>query len=131
MLEEEVLIYAINVIIDILGSVGEAAVDAILVDRWGIGLYIALKISRGLNSLPYHHLRRPIKFQDLVVMPRLVVVVLIIIRATPLLMLQGNISICRTLIIRVVTHSILEVLWHISHIQQMDSSGTRGDSPCR
>ncbi|KAM1940545.1 hypothetical protein ACFX13_028234 [Malus domestica] len=72
----------------ILGSVGKATIDAILVDRWGIGLYIALRISRGPNSLPYHHLHRPSKFQDLVVMSKMVVEVLIIIRTTQLLILQ-------------------------------------------
>ncbi|XP_070678215.1 uncharacterized protein [Malus domestica] len=54
------------------GRSGEAAVDAILVDRWGIRLHIALRISRGPKHLPYHHLRRPSKFHDLVVMPKLV-----------------------------------------------------------
>ncbi|KAM1100281.1 hypothetical protein EV2_007012 [Malus domestica] len=53
-------------------------------------------------------------------MARLVVVVLIIIRATPLLILQGSISTRKTLIIRVVTLSIKDVLCHISHIQQVD-----------
>ncbi|KAM2328561.1 hypothetical protein ACFXTH_015016 [Malus domestica] len=98
----QVLLYAADVIIGILRSVGEAAVDAILVNRWDIGLHIALKISRGPNSLPYHRLRQPNKFQDLVVMPKLVMELLIIIRATSLLILQGIISIHRTLIIRVV-----------------------------
>ncbi|KAM3001258.1 hypothetical protein FF2_037575 [Malus domestica] len=80
-------------------------------------------------SLPT--LRRPNKLQDLVVMARLVVDVLIIIRATLLFMLQGNISTRRTLFIKVVTLSIREVLCHISHIQQMDPNGFRGDNPNR
>ncbi|XP_070668228.1 uncharacterized protein [Malus domestica] len=70
------------------GGSGKATIDAILVDRWGIGLYIALRISRGPNSLPYHHLHRPSKFQDLVVMSKMAVEVLIIIRTTQLLILQ-------------------------------------------
>ncbi|KAM2408917.1 hypothetical protein ACFX1X_027885 [Malus domestica] len=84
----QVLFYAADVIIGILGSVGKATIDPILVDRWGIGLYIALRISRGPNSLPYHHLHVPSKFQDLVVMSKMVVEVLIIIRTTQLLILQ-------------------------------------------
>ncbi|KAM2016494.1 hypothetical protein ACFX16_046903 [Malus domestica] len=110
---------------------GEAAVDAILVNIWGIGLHIALRISRGPNNLPYHRLHRSSKLQDLVVMPKLVVEVHIIIKATPLLILQGNISTRRTLIIRVVTLSIREVLCHISQIQQVDPSGTGRDSPSK
>ncbi|KAM2977087.1 hypothetical protein FF2_014069 [Malus domestica] len=39
----------------VVGSVGEAVADAILVVKWGIGLSIVLRISRGPNSLPYHH----------------------------------------------------------------------------
>ncbi|XP_070667502.1 uncharacterized protein [Malus domestica] len=93
---------------------------------WGIRLLIVLRISKGPNSLPYHHMRRPSKLQDLVVMLRLVVEVLIIIRAMSFLMLQGSISTHRILIFRVVTLSIKEVLCHISHIQQVDPSGTRG-----
>ncbi|KAM1678573.1 hypothetical protein ACFX1Q_038580 [Malus domestica] len=100
----------------ILGNVGEATMHAILVDRWGIGLHIALRISKGPNSLPYHHLHRPNKLQNLVVMLRLVVEVFIIIRATPLLIHQGSTSTHRTLIIRVVTLNIRQVLCHISHI---------------
>ncbi|XP_070677556.1 uncharacterized protein [Malus domestica] len=108
---------------------GEAAVHAILVDRWGIRLHIALRISKGPNSLHYHHLCRPSKLQDLMVIARLVVEVLIIIRATPLLMLQGSISTHKTLIIIVGTLSIREVLCHISHTQQVDPSGTKGTAP--
>ncbi|KAM1628755.1 hypothetical protein ACFX2K_017129 [Malus domestica] len=80
---------------------------------------------------PYHHMRRPSKLQDLVVMLRLVVEVPIIIRATPLLTLQDNISTLRILSIRAVILSIREVLCHISHIQQVDLSGIKGDSPSK
>ncbi|KAM2075047.1 hypothetical protein ACFX1T_037990 [Malus domestica] len=116
----EVLIYAVGVIIGIMRSVGEAAVHAILVDRWGIRLLIDLRISRGPNSFPYHHLCRTSKFQDLVVMPRLDEEVLIIVKAKRLLIPQDSISTLRILIIRVVTLSIREVLCLISHIQSMD-----------
>ncbi|XP_070679796.1 uncharacterized protein [Malus domestica] len=44
---------------------------------------------------------------------------------------SGSISIRMAFIIRVVTLSIREVLCHFSHIQQVDPSGTRGDSPSR
>ena len=50
-----VLLYAENVIISILGSVSEAAADAILVVRWGIGLFIVHRTSRSPSRFPYHH----------------------------------------------------------------------------
>ncbi|KAM2388599.1 hypothetical protein ACFXTH_038024 [Malus domestica] len=120
-----------GVIIGIMRSVGEIAVHAILVDKWGIRLLIALRISRGPNILPYHYLCRTSKFQDLVVMPRLDEEVLIIVKAKRLLMPQDSISTLRILIIRVVTLSIREVLCLISHIQPVDPSGIKGDSPSR
>ncbi|KAM1667568.1 hypothetical protein ACFX2K_047009 [Malus domestica] len=54
-------LYAIDVIIGILGSVEEATVDVLLVVRWVIGLLNALKVSRDPSSLPFHRLHRPSK----------------------------------------------------------------------
>ncbi|KAM1675099.1 hypothetical protein ACFX2K_041086 [Malus domestica] len=64
-------LYAASVIIDILGSVGEAALDVLLVVRWVIGLLNALRVSRDPSSLHSHHLHRPNKLHDLVVILRL------------------------------------------------------------
>ncbi|XP_070660513.1 uncharacterized protein [Malus domestica] len=58
-------------------------------------------------------------------------VMFIIIKAAPLLILHGSISTRRTLIIRVVTLNIMDVLCLISHIQQVDPNGTSEDSPSR
>ncbi|KAM1306478.1 hypothetical protein ACFX2H_008858 [Malus domestica] len=73
-----------GVIIGILWSVGEAAIDVLLVDRWIIGLPNALRVSRDPSSLLSHHLHLPSKLHDLVVILRLDEEVPTTIRATPL-----------------------------------------------
>lgn len=90
--------FVVDVTIDILGSVGRVVKDVLLVVNWAIGLCIVLRISRGPNNLLCHHQCRSSKFQDLVVMVRWVVEVLIITRVMQLHILQGSISIHRTCI---------------------------------
>ena len=53
---DHVLLYAVGVIIGILGSVGEAVMDVLLVDRWVIRLPNAFRISKDPSSLFSHHL---------------------------------------------------------------------------
>ncbi|KAM1284893.1 hypothetical protein ACFX2J_027532 [Malus domestica] len=83
------------------------------------------------HNLLCHHRHRSSKFQGLVVMVIWVEVVLTIIRAMPLLMLQGNISICRILITRMGILSILKGIRGIFPFQLVDLSSIRKDSPSR
>ena len=95
-------------ITDILGSVAEAAADAIHVDRWGICLSIAHRIHRDFSShnrnssFPYHHRFRPSSIQDLVVMFQQVVEVHTIIKEISFLILRDSSSILRIPTSRVV-----------------------------
>ncbi|KAM1564580.1 hypothetical protein ACFX1X_039446 [Malus domestica] len=126
-----VLPYAACVIIGILGSVGEASMVVLLVDRWVIGLPNALRISRDPNNLLSYHLYRPSKLQDIVVILRLDEEMSTTIRATPLPTPQDSSSTLRILSIRVGILSIRKDLCLISNIQSEDLSGIKGDSPSR
>ncbi|KAM2970165.1 hypothetical protein FF2_017169 [Malus domestica] len=104
--------------------------NVLLMDRWVIGLPNALRISRDLSSLLFHHLHRPNKLQDLVVILRLDEEVPTTIRATPLPTPQDSSSTLRILSIRVGIFSIRADLCLIN-IQPEDLSGTKGDNPSR
>ena len=119
--------FAAGVIIDILVSVGEAAVVALLVGRWDIGLQIVPRVSRSLSRLSCHHLYRFSKFLVLVVMCRQVEVVPITIRAMLFLMPRDNNNIPRTHILRMVIPSILVAICCILQFQQAGLSGFRED----
>ncbi|KAM1772077.1 hypothetical protein ACFX11_046819 [Malus domestica] len=128
---DPVLPYTAGVIISILGSVGEAVMDVLLVDKWAIGLRNALRVSRNPSSLLSHHLNLLSKLQDLVVILRLDEEVLTTIKATPLLTPRDSRSTLRILSIRMDILSIREDLCLISHIQMVDLSGIKGDNPSR
>ncbi|KAM2944881.1 hypothetical protein COP2_027864 [Malus domestica] len=105
--------------------------DVLLVDRWVIGLPNAFRISRDPISLLSHHLHRPSKLQDLVVILKLDEEVPTTIRVMPLFTPQDSSSTLMILSIRVGILNIREDLCLISHIQPVDLSGTKGDSPSR
>ncbi|KAM1467181.1 hypothetical protein ACFX2I_032317 [Malus domestica] len=126
-----VLLYAAGVIISILGSVEEAAMDVLLVNIWVIGLLNALRVNRDPRSLHSHHLHLPSTLQDLMVILRLDEEVPTITRVTSLPTPQVISSTLRFLSIRVGIPNIKEDLCLINHIQPVDLSGTKGDSPSR
>ncbi|KAM1502790.1 hypothetical protein COP2_028438 [Malus domestica] len=105
--------------------------NVLLVDRWVIELPNALRVSRDPSSLLSHHLHRPSKLPDLVVILKLDEEVPTTIRATPLLTPQDSSNTLMIFSIRVGILSIREDLYFISHIQPVDLSGTKGDSPSR
>ena len=72
--------FAVNVIVDILGSVDKATEDALFVVRWDTGLISAHRANRSPNHLPYCHQFLFSRFQGLMVIPRWVMVEHIIIR---------------------------------------------------
>ncbi|KAM1285879.1 hypothetical protein ACFX2J_028401 [Malus domestica] len=107
------------------GSVREAAMNVLLVDRWVIGLPNAFGVSRDPISFHSHHLHRRSKLQDLMVTLRLDDEVPTTIRETPLPTPQVNNSTIRILNIKVGILSIRDDLCLISHIQSVDLSGTK------
>ncbi|KAM1790050.1 hypothetical protein ACFX12_034151 [Malus domestica] len=99
--------------------------------QMGHKLLNALKVSKDPSSLHSYHLHQPSKLQDLMVTFRLDDEVPTIIRATPLPTPHDSSNILRILSIRVGTLSIRDDLCLISHIQSVDLSGTKEDSPSR
>ncbi|KAM2096765.1 hypothetical protein ACFX1R_020369 [Malus domestica] len=100
-------------------------------DRWVIGLFNALRVSRDPSNLPSHHLHLPSTLQDLVVILRLDEEVPTITRTTPLPTPQVSSSTLRIFSIRMGILSTREDLCLISHIQSVNLSGIKGDSLSR